>query len=47
MYAIYFSLAYNVRTFLSKSHLDNKICYQGEVIEILIDINDHVTVNVL
>ena len=42
-----FSLAHNVRTFLSKSNLDNKTCYQRDLKAILIDINDHVTVNVL
>ena len=42
-----FSLAHNVRTFLSKSNIDNKTCYQRDLKAILIDINDHVTVNVL
>ena len=42
-----FSLAHNVRTFLSKSNLGNKTCYQRDLKAILIDINDHVTVNVL
>ena len=35
------------RIMFGKLNLDNKTCYQGEPIEILIDINDHVTVNVL
>ena len=30
-----------------KLNLDNKTCYHGEPIEILIDIDDHITVNVL